>query len=61
MARFQGLGAPLIAVAVGVASGVYIFKPLIENSMDNMKVEMEKKKALESGSPPPSKTPSKLP
>lgn len=52
MSRFQSFGAPLIAALVGVASGVYIFKPLIESSMTSMQDDLKLKKTLEASVSP---------
>ena len=52
MSRFQSLGGPLIAELVGVVSGVYIFKPLIESSMVSMQDDLKLKKTLEASVPP---------
>lgn len=52
MARFQHFAGPLVATLVGVVSGVYIFNPLIQSSMQSMQDTQKTKKTLEASVPP---------
>jgi len=45
--RSQGAAGLLIATVAGVASGYYIFQPLIEQSMQKMMAERDLHKTVE--------------
>lgn len=55
MARPQ-LGSLLVATVVGVASGYYIFQPMIEQSMRDMQVKQMRDAPIPNERPLPAET-----
>ena len=45
--RSQGAAGLIIATVVGVASGCYIFQPLVEQSMQKMMAERDLRKTVD--------------
>lgn len=52
MSRFKGVGSLLVTTFVGVVSGVYIFKPLLEQSTKEIKMNQMMRNGPNAQGPP---------